>query len=58
MKDRRSEINEMNGPIVLKGEEVGVPTPYNGRALEVARRIERRELAPDIALREVLLQGL
>jgi 2-dehydropantoate 2-reductase len=58
MKNRRSEINEMNGPIVLKGEELGHPTPYNRRALEVARRIERRELKPDVSLREVLLEDL
>lgn len=58
MKDRRSEINEMNGPIVAKGREFGHPTPYNQRALDVARRIERRELKPDPSLRELLLEGL
>jgi 2-dehydropantoate 2-reductase len=58
MKGRRSEINEINGPIVAKGEQLGRPTPYNRRALDVARRIERHELRPDGSLRELLLDGL
>lgn len=58
MKGRRSEINEMNGPIVEKGAGIGHPTPYNGRSLEIARRIERGELRPHASLRELLLEGL
>jgi 2-dehydropantoate 2-reductase len=46
MKGRRSEIDDMNGPIVRLGSELGHPTPYNSRALDIAMRIERGELEP------------
>lgn len=46
MKGRRSEVNDINGAIVRLGQDVGHPTPYNQRALDIATRIESGELKP------------
>jgi 2-dehydropantoate 2-reductase len=58
MKGRRSEVDDMNGVVVRKGQEMGHPTPYNRRALDVALRIERGELAPDRSNLDALLAPL
>jgi 2-dehydropantoate 2-reductase len=55
MKGRRSEIDDMNGTIVRKGAELGHPTPFNSRALEIAMKMERLEIVPDISVKEMLL---
>jgi 2-dehydropantoate 2-reductase len=47
-KGRRTEIDFLNGYVVEKGREVGIPTPANARVVEIVRRIERGSLAPDI----------
>jgi 2-dehydropantoate 2-reductase len=46
-KGRRTEINFINGFIVQKGEEVGVPAPTNAILTDVVRRVEIGELKPD-----------
>lgn len=59
-KGRRSEAGDINGTVVAEGARTGVPTPVNAAALEVARRIEARELAPgpdNLALLESLARG-
>ena len=43
-KGRRTEIDEINGFIVRKGQQIGIDTPHNTRLVEVVKRIERGEL--------------
>jgi 2-dehydropantoate 2-reductase len=45
MKGRRTEVDFLNGYLVRKGQEVGVPTPMNDAIVEVAKRVESGELA-------------
>jgi len=40
-KGRRSEIEYINGRVVLEGARLGIPTPYNHAVCEVARRTHR-----------------
>jgi len=47
MKGRRTEIEFLNGLIVRKGEEIGLPTPANAALTDVVKRVERGELQPD-----------
>jgi len=46
-KGRRTEIEFLNGFIVEKGKEVGVPTPANAALTDIVKRVERGELQPD-----------
>lgn len=43
---RHSEVDDLNGHVVQRGREVGVPTPVNAAVTEIAHRIERGELEP------------
>ncbi len=45
MKGRRTEIEEMNGFIVAKGAEVGLPAPAQRALVDAVRRVERGEAA-------------
>jgi 2-dehydropantoate 2-reductase len=45
-KGRRTEIEFMNGYIAAKGAEVGVPTPYNLKLVDLVLRVQRGELKP------------
>jgi 2-dehydropantoate 2-reductase len=47
MKDRHSEVDELNGVIVAANARRGLPALVNAAVVEVAHRIERRELKPD-----------
>jgi 2-dehydropantoate 2-reductase len=47
VKGRRTEIEFLNGFIVRKGEEVGLPTPANAALTDIVKRVERGELKPD-----------
>ena len=47
-KSRRTEIDFLNGYVVDKGLEVGIPTPANARVVEIVHRIERGALKADI----------
>jgi 2-dehydropantoate 2-reductase len=42
-KGRPTEIDYMNGFVVDKGREVGVPTPVSAAVVETVREIDRRE---------------
>jgi 2-dehydropantoate 2-reductase len=44
MKGRRTEVDYLNGYVVRKGREAGVPTPMNEAVVEVTKRIEGGEL--------------
>jgi len=41
LKGRRSEIGFINGLVVRKGREVGVPTPYNEAVMEMDQEINK-----------------
>ncbi len=46
-KGRRSETDYMNGLVSLKGQEVGVPTPFNDAIVEAMHGIDEGSLKPD-----------
>lgn len=46
-KGRHSEVDDLNGHVVVRGTEMGVATPVNAVVTELAHRIERGELRPD-----------
>ena len=46
IKGRRTEIEEMNGYVVARGQECGVPTPVSEAAVEAVRQVERGLLKP------------
>ncbi len=48
-KSRHSEVDDINGHVVAEGARLGVPTPVNAAVVEIAHRIERGDLAPDVA---------
>jgi 2-dehydropantoate 2-reductase len=47
VKGRRTEIDFLNGFIVRKGEEIGLPTPANAALTDIVKRVEKGELKPD-----------
>ena len=49
IKGRKTEIEHMNGYIVERGREAGIPTPVHAAIVEVVRDIEAGRLAPDPA---------
>jgi 2-dehydropantoate 2-reductase len=58
MKGRRTEVDYLNGYVVRKGREVGVPTPMNQAIVEVTKRMERSELAQGPANLQLLTKLL
>jgi 2-dehydropantoate 2-reductase len=50
LKGRRTEIEAMNGLIVQKGKEVGVPAPSHAKLTEIVTKVERGEVKPSPAL--------
>jgi len=44
MKGRRTEVEYLNGYVVRKGREMGVPTPMNEAVVEITKRLEAGEL--------------
>jgi len=49
MKKRRTEVEYLNGEVVRKGKEVGVPTPMNQAILDLTVKIENGQAKPDPA---------
>jgi 2-dehydropantoate 2-reductase len=45
-KGRRAELDAFSGYVVKKGKEIGMPTPINKAILDLALRIEARDLTP------------
>lgn len=54
-KGRHSEVDELNGYIVEQQAALGGKAPINARVTEVAHRVERGELALDVANASLLL---
>jgi 2-dehydropantoate 2-reductase len=46
LKGRRSEIDFMNGLVVKKGREAGIPTPFNEEVVALTKRIEKGTWRP------------
>jgi len=49
-KGRHSEVDDLNGHVAAEGRRRGIRTPVNDVVVELAHRIERRELEPDPSL--------
>ncbi|MFC2007420.1 ketopantoate reductase family protein [Chloroflexota bacterium] len=56
LKGRHTEIDYINGLVVKKGEEAGVPTPFNKAITSIAQEIEQGTLKPDISNLKILEQ--
>ena len=49
LKKRRTETDYINGVIVKKGNEAGVPTPFNEAVTSVVKEIELGKAEPDVS---------
>jgi 2-dehydropantoate 2-reductase len=49
LKKRRTEVDFINGLIVKKGREAGVPTPFNEAMTSVIKQIELGTAEPDVS---------
>jgi 2-dehydropantoate 2-reductase len=58
LKGRLSEIDFLNGLVVRKGQEAGIPTPLNEGVVALTRQIEQGILQPDPSNRPLLLSLL
>ena len=47
LKGRLSEVNNINGLVVEKGEDLGIPTPGNRVIVEITNKIRQGDLAPN-----------
>ena len=54
-KRRRTEIDYLNGYVVKKGRELGIPTPLNAAVVDAIRDMERGQLKPGIQNLERIL---
>jgi len=61
MKDRRAEVDEINGLVVREQLRLGGEAPVNAKLVDIAHRIENGELKADPSnadlLRSILVQG-
>jgi 2-dehydropantoate 2-reductase len=44
---RETEVDVVNGGVASRGRELGIPTPYNDRVVELVHSMERGERSPD-----------
>jgi 2-dehydropantoate 2-reductase len=58
MKGRRTEVDYLNGYLVRRGCETGVPTPMNEVIVDVAKQVEAGELKPIPANLQLLTRHL
>ena len=49
LKGRRTEIDFINGHVVAKGREVGIPTPLCETIVDLVKKVDRGELKMDPA---------
>jgi 2-dehydropantoate 2-reductase len=54
LKGRYSEVDQLNGLVVKKGKEAGVPTPLNETVTALTRQIQKGDLNPDRSNLELL----
>ena len=57
VKGRKSEIDYLNGLVVAKGRETGIPTPVNQATVEVMHEIDDGRLKPDPSNLERLVRA-
>jgi 2-dehydropantoate 2-reductase len=55
-KGRHSEVDDLNGAVVDHAERHGLAAPVNAAVVEIAHRIERRDLAPQPANAELIVE--
>tara|TARA_B100001123_G_scaffold446828_1_gene602442 strand:- start:947 stop:2002 length:1056 start_codon:yes stop_codon:yes gene_type:complete len=55
IKNRKNELEYINGLVSKKAKELGIPSPYNDAVAEIARRINRGELEMDASHYELIL---
>jgi len=55
-KGRRSEVDDINGHVVLAAERLGCQAPVNAAVVELAHAIERGDLNPDPSNLDLLIQ--
>ncbi len=48
-KGRHSEVEDVNGRIIVEAEKLGRRVPVNAAIVELARQVERRELKPGVS---------
>jgi len=48
LKGRRTEIDFINGEVVAKAQELGIPVPTQSAILQLVRRVEAGELRPGV----------
>lgn len=58
IKGRRTEVDYLNGIVVRKGQELGIPVPMNRAIVELMKKMERGEVTPDPANLERLKEHL
>ena len=49
-KGRRTEIEQLNGLVARRGQEIGIATPANLGLLKAVQRIERGDVEPGLAV--------
>jgi ketopantoate reductase len=54
LKKRYSEVDQLNGLVVKKGQAAGVPTPLNTAVTVVTAQIQKGDLKPDRSNLEIL----
>ena len=47
MRGRRTEVQYLNGYVSEQGRQVGVPTPFNDKVVELITRVPPGTLKPD-----------
>lgn len=56
IKGRRSEVDDLNGHVAATLGHLGRPAPVNEAVVDLAHRIERHELEPDVSNLALLLE--
>ena len=50
VKQRKTEIDQLNGYVVRKARELGIATPANEAIIDITRQVERGQYEPSLAL--------
>ena len=49
LKGRATEVEHLNGYVVRKGQQVGVPTPVNQAIVDLTRRVDSGEIEASLS---------